>query len=607
MSTKLKSTEQQLQSTLDSTYKNKSPLRTLWALYQGRRWKLLVVSGLYIVKASPNWALPIVTGSIITLMTRIYAAHLTTPNSTDPDAVKWITIYAGIMFALIVQNVPMHTLYASILSSVVRQTQMVLRSALVLRLQQLSMSFHDNTQSGKLQSKVLRDVDAVESLSRLLIENLLAGSVTLSIALSITLARAPSVALFYLIAVPLAVLIRQVFRHRLRERNRDFRQQMEEMSGRVSEMIEMIPITRAHAVEGTEVERLHRQLLRIRHSGQKLDTVNNLFQSFAWAVFQVFQLACFLFNIWQCYNGKIKVGDVVMYQAFFGMVMNAVQGFLSIVPQMSAGVESMRSLGEVLESPDVEQNEGKKPVASVKGQLQFDHVTFRYAASEKPSVDDFTLNVNAGECVAVVGESGSGKSTLMNLIIGFRRPTAGRILLDGEDMAGINFRSFRRFLAVVPQQTVLFSGSIRDNITYGLEHVTDEKLKQATDMANCTEFVSRLPKGLDTPIGSHGGKLSGGQRQRIAIARALLRDPRIIILDEATSALDVQSEFLVQEAINRLITGRTTFIVAHRLSTIRHANRVIVMKDGRMVESGTHDELLSRAESAFSKLHALQV
>ena len=607
MSTKPKSTEHQLQSTLDSTYKNKSPLRTLWALYQGRRWKLLLVAALYIVKASPNWALPIVTGSIITLMTRIYAAHQTTPNSTDPDAVKWILTYAGIMFVLIVQNVPTHTLYASILSSVVRQTQMVLRSALVLRLQQLSMSFHDNTQSGKLQSKVLRDVDAVESLSRLLIENLLAGSVTLGIALSITLTRAPSVAMFYLIAIPLAVMIRQVFRYRLRERNRDFRQQMEEMSGRVSEMIEMIPITRAHAVEGTEVERLHRQLLRIRHSGQKLDTVNNLFQSFAWAVFQSFQLACFLFNIWQCYHGKIKVGDVVMYQAFFGMVMNAVQGFLSIVPQMSAGVESMRSLGEVLESPDVEQNEGKKPVASVKGQIQFDHVSFRYAASEKPSVDDFTLNVNAGECVAVVGESGSGKSTLMNLIIGFRRPTAGRILLDGVDMAGINFRSFRRFLAVVPQQTVLFSGSIRDNITYGLQHVTDEQLKKATDMANCTEFVSRLPKGLDTPIGSHGGKLSGGQRQRIAIARALLRDPRIIILDEATSALDVQSEFFVQEAINRLIAGRTTFIVAHRLSTIRHANRVIVMKDGRMVESGTHDELLSRAESAFSRLHALQL
>ena len=195
----------------------------------------------------------------------------------------------------------------------------------------------------------------------------------------------------------------------------------------------------------------------------------------------------------------------------------------------------------------------------------------------------------------------------MNLIIGFRRPTTGRILLDGVDMAVINYRSFRRFLAVVPQQTVLFSGSIRDNITYGLDHITDSRLGEVLEMANCTEFVGRLAKGLDTPIGSHGAKLSGGQRQRIAIARALLRDPRVIILDEATSALDVMSERLVQEAINRLITGRTTFIVAHRLSTIRHANRIVVMRDGRIVEVGSHEELLGREGSAFSRMQALQV
>jgi ATP-binding cassette subfamily B protein len=378
------------------------------------------------------------------------------------------------------------------------------------------------------------------------------------------------------------------------------------MSGRVSEMIEMIPITRAHAVEGAEVGRLHVQLERIRDTGQKLDTANNLFQSCAWATFQGFQLLCLLFNIWQCYHGWISVGDVVMYQGFFGMIVGAVQALLGIMPQLNTGIESMRSIGEVLESPDIEENDGKFDVASVRGSFEFERVRFEYPGVDRPAIDDLSLSVRAGECVAVVGESGSGKSTLMSLIIGFRRPTGGRILLDGVDMATINFRSFRRFLAVVPQQTVLFTGSVRDNITYGLQNVSEARLADALQMSNCTDFVQKLPQGLDTSIGSHGGKLSGGQRQRIAIARALLRDPRVIILDEATSALDLESEFLVQQAINRLIEGRTTFIVAHRLSTIRHANRVVVMSEGRITESGTHQELIDREGSAFARLHALQ-
>jgi ATP-binding cassette subfamily B protein len=599
------SSERQLQSALDLKYRDKNPLRTLWHLFAGQRWQLLLVAIFYAIKQSPVWVLPIVTGNIITRITEIYAAHQA-HLPEDPRAVGRILFNALVMFVLIAQNVPMHTLYATCLSSAVRQVQLVLRSALVLRLQQLSMSFHDNVQSGKLQSKVLRDVEAVENLCRMLIENLLSGGIIILAGLVVTLSRRPSVTIFFAMTVPAAVILTGLFRKPMRRRNEQFRMELEDMSGRVSEMIEMIPITRAHAVEGTEVDRLHTQLLRIRTTGTRLDMANNLFGSAAWAMFQFFQLLCLLFNIWQCYHGWISVGDVVMYQGFFAMIVGAVQGFVAIVPQLTGGIESIRSIGEVLESPDVEQNDGKQEVKHVIGRLDFEQMSYTYPGATRPAVEDFTLSVPAGECVAVVGESGSGKSTLMNLIIGFRRPTGGRMLLDGVDTATINFRTFRRFLAVVPQQTVLFTGSVRENITYGLQHVSPAKLTEALEMANCADFVSKLPDGLDTPIGSRGGKLSGGQRQRLAIARALLRDPRVIILDEATSALDLQSEFLVQQAINRLIAGRTTFIVAHRLSTIRNANRVVVMRDGRITEVGTHAELLNRSDSAFARLHALQ-
>jgi ATP-binding cassette subfamily B protein len=582
------------------------PIRTLWQLFSTRRSKLIGVVIFYAIKQSPVWMLPIITGNLITRVTEIYNAMHGGSGHIDPLAVRSIVWNAMIMFLLIAQNIPMHTLYAAFLSSSVRHVQLILRSALVVRLQQLSMSFHDTTQSGRLQSKVLRDVEAVEGLARLLIENLLQGAIVLTVALVVTLYKRPSVTLFFLVTAPAAVLLTRAFQAPLRKRNQSFRLEVEEMSARVSEMIEMIPITRAHAVEGTEVERLHRQLLRIRNSGQQLDTINNLFGSCSWAVFQSFQLLCLLFNIWQCIRGKITVGDVVMYQGFFGMVVGAVQGVVAIIPQLSSGIESMKSIGEVLESPDIEQNEDKLAVRNVRGQFTFEQVSFQYPGAERPALSDFSLDVKAGECLAVVGASGSGKTTLMSLIIGFRRPTSGKILLDGVDTSTIDFRSFRQYLAVVPQQTVLFTGSVRENITYGLHHVTEAHLAEVLQMANCTDFVSKLPNGLDTPIGSHGGKLSGGQRQRIAIARALLRDPRVIILDEATSSLDLESERLVQEAINRLIAGRTTFIVAHRLSTIRNANRIVVLRDGKLQEVGSSQELLARDGSAFGRLHALQ-
>lgn len=260
---------------------------------------------------------------------------------------------------------------------------------------------------------------------------------------------------------------------------------------------------------------------------------------------------------------------------------------------------------EVLNEPDLERNEGKAAVTDVAGAMRFEDVTVTFAGERAPALHSISLDIRPGETVAFVGPSGSGKSTIINTALGFVRPVAGRVLLDGVDMEHLDLRTARRAISVVQQESTLFEGSIRDNVTYGLGAVSDDTVVAALRGANIWAIVQALPHGWDTPVGERGARLSDGQHQRLSIARALFRDPRILILDEATSALDAESERHVQAALEHLMKGRTTLIVAHRLSTIRHADRIVVLDGGRFVETGTHDELVA-AEGKYRRLWDLQ-
>ncbi len=580
---------------LDGEYKGDKPLQTLLLLLRGQERHLAIAAILFVIKQSPIWVMPMATRHVLDSVT-----------GTSHGGLREVYSWAGLAAACLAQNIPVHTRYASHVSAAMREAQRDLRSALVIRLQQLSVGFHDSTEAGRLQTKLLRDVDNIGAVLKSSVDVILSAGCTITIAVTIAIIQAPLVAVFFLFAVPLAVGLMATFRGRLKVRNQAFRHDMEDVSVRVNEMIEMLPVTRAHAAENSEASRMRRQLARLTASGRRLDVTTERFAASSWVTFNSFQLLSLLFCAYLVRQHQLTIGQLVMFQSYFTMIVMLVSNTLGVLPQLTAGAESMRSIGEVLESVEVETDDEKRTVETVDGDLRFEHVAYAYPGANRPAIEDFTLHVEPGECVALVGESGSGKSTILNLVIGFRKPTTGRIMLDGIDMAEINFRSFRDHLAIVPQNTVLFSGTVRENITYGLDDISDRRLDEALERANCTEFVGRLPNGVDTVIGSHGGKLSGGQRQRIAIARALLRDPRMLILDEATSALDAHAEHLVQAAINELIVGRTTIIIAHRLATLKSADRIVVLEQGRIIEQGTWLELLNRSGSAFGKAYAMQ-
>ncbi len=575
-------------------YRN-SPMKVLLGFYTGQYHKFLISCFFYLIKHSPALFSPLLIANVIN---GVLAGGET--------AKRAILVNAGIWLALLAIHLPANYLYAMFRSRVTRGTEAGLRSALVRKLQELSIPYHTRMQSGRLQSKIIRDVEAIETLSSQLFNNVLNIVMNLFITIGITAVKNRLILVFFVLVAPVASLTVIAFRRRIGKVNRDFRLEMEETSARVMEMVEMVPVTRAHALEEVENERMARQLQATAEKGYRLDILQSNFGAAGWVVFQVFQALCLIFTGFMALKGRILVGDITFYQTSFTTVVNQFTALINLLPLITKGLESVTSVGEVLSSDDVEQNEGKEVLPDLKGAFEFKNVRYAYPGTEGHVLDDINLTIPEGETIAVVGESGSGKTTMMNLLIGFMEPDRGQILVDGKDMKSIDLKSYRRFLSVVPQMPLLFTGTLRDNIAYGMENATDEEIMAAAKAANLGSMIEKLPNGLDTMLEEHGANLSGGQRQRIAIARAVIRNPKMIILDEATSALDVVSEKEIQNALERLVKDRTTFVVAHRLSTIKNADRIVVLERGRIVESGTYEELMEK-QGVFYHMESLQM
>ena len=577
----------------EQRYRGRYGFSTLLYLYRGEISRLFYALIFYCIKHSGVWALPLITASVIDII-----------STPDAHQLSELWIYAGLLFAIYVQNVPMHYVYMHFLSTANRNMEAHLRGSLARRLQYLSMDFHFRTSTGALQTKLLRDVELIEQLTRQLFETIPITLITMGIALVATLIRAPLFVVFFVSVIPLTVYLMLRLRTPIQMRNRDFRIEVEGMSSRLVEMINLIPVTRAHGIEQDELRKVDERLERVRDKGVALDKINALFGASSWVVFKLANAMCLIVSAYFAFTGQfgISVGDVVLLTGYFTSITMSISNIVNLIPQIAKGFESVHSLAEVLESPDIEQNQGKPAVQTVRGRFDLQNVTFTYPDTHDSSLNDLSLTIQPGENVAFVGASGAGKSTLLNMVIGFIRPTSGQILLDGADMNTLDLRTYRQHLAVVPQNTILFQGTVRDNILYGVNNISEAELWEAIRQSNAEDFIHALPDGLETPIGENGARLSGGQRQRIAIARALIRNPAVLILDEATSALDTQSEQVIQQAFDRLMRNRTTLVVAHRLSTVQRADRIIVMENGRIIEQGTHTDLLKR-KGAYARFH----
>lgn len=571
-----------------------NPFKILLGLYKGQYHRLILSGLFFVIKHACVWALPIVTANVINIAT-----------TSGMEGLEEIFINIGVLLGLVFLNFPANYLYVRSRSNAIRYVEAGLRGALVRKMQHLSISYHVAMESGRLQSKIMRDVEAIETLSTQLFTNMLTIFLNIFVALFITGMRSKVVLLFFLICGPVAAGTMVLFRKQIKRTNREFRKEMEETSAKVMEMVELIPVTRAHALEVEEIDKMETQLSQVAKRGYQLDIIQANFGAVGWGIFYAFQVMCLGFTGYLAIKGKITIGDITLYQSYFSTIVNQISGFIGLFPIIAKGFESVTSVGEVLLAKDVENHKGKHKIKNVEGSFAFHDVRFSYEKKQEV-LKGLNLQVDKGETIAFVGESGAGKSTILNLLIGFIHPTSGTIEIDGQDMESIDLRSYRKHIAVVPQSSILFLGSIRDNITYGLPSVSEKELESAIRTANLTQFIRELPEGLDTIVGERGGKLSGGQKQRIAIARAVIRNPKVIIFDEATSALDSVSENEIQKALDNLTKDRTTFVVAHRLSTIKNADRIAFIKEGKCTEIGSYEELMDK-KGDFYQMRELQL
>ena len=477
------------------------------------------------------------------------------------------------------------------------------------KLLSMPMSFFTEKRVGELSNRISSDLSQIQDAISFTLAEFLRGIFTLVIGLAFIFVISAKLALVMLSVVPVIAVLAVVFGMRIRKMARKVQDQLADSGTIVQETFQGISMVKAFTSEFYEIGRYVKSIYAVVNTAISNARYRGAFVSFM--IFSVFGAIAFVmwYGAGMIQNGQLTIGSLTMFVIFSMFVGGTFAGFADMFGQLQKTLGATQSIREILrsegEAVEIKQT-FVEPVHQLKGSVRFDHVAFSYPSRKDVSVlKDISLSALNGEQIAIVGPSGAGKSTIASLLLRFYEPDSGTISFDERPSKEFPLSQLRMQMAFVPQDVILFGGSIKENIAYGKPGATDEEILAASKKANAHEFVERFPEQYETIVGERGIKLSGGQRQRIAIARAILKDPAILILDEATSSLDSESEQLVQEALENLMKGRTSFVIAHRLSTIRNADKIILIDKGIVSESGTHAELMSH-NGLYRKLNEMQ-
>jgi ABC-type multidrug transport system fused ATPase/permease subunit len=502
-------------------------------------------------------------------------------------------IMCGGMILIFLARCLFRYVYCYLINYVQMRVLIDVRQKLFKHLQSLSLRFYEEYRTGKLISNVINDVAQLQQLIGISVQ-LCDQLFMLVVILIVLMIMNIQMAIVPLIIIPLHFCNLLYFKKTVDVDIKELQERMSEISANLAETLNGVKVVKSFSKERTECKNFFTSLrpildIQMRANGQWVLSWNIVDMTNICAYLAIIGLGTLMVQ-----KGTMTIGDFAAYYGYIGMLFGPINVLSTVTGNISNGLAGAERIMKLLNTiPEIKEDPHPVKVERLNGYIEFNNVCFGYN-NKKQVIKDFSLKIEPGQKVALVGPSGSGKSTVTNLLLRFYDISAGEVKVDGINIKKLGLESYRNNVGVVLQEPFLFSGTIKENIAYAKKDATDEEIRNAAQMANVEEFVSILEKRYETTVGENGASLSGGQKQRLAIARAVLKNPSILILDEATSALDTVSEHLVQEALDRLMRDKTTIIIAHRLSTIRNADLIVVMKDGRIVQQGKHDELLNQ-------------
>ena len=480
------------------------------------------------------------------------------------------------------------------------------RIKLFKHLQTLSLRFYQEYRTGKLISNILTDVAMLQGMTNVVMMSLVQHLFTLVCVLIALASLSPKLTLASLFLIPCQIINFTYFRKKMSADSNELRERMSEVSANLAETINGIKVVKSFGKERAE----NREFVERLRPAFDVSIALNMKGVYTWMISESLNVIAIVITLAYgahlVVNGDISVGTLVAYYSYLQMLTGPLNALSGLSLTISDGMVSVNRISKLLEAvPEIAESKNPRELKEAKGHLKFDSVYFGYT-NEKPVLKNFTLDVTPGLKVALVGPSGSGKSTIASLLMRFFDVNQGKIEIDGIDIRDMSMESLRDHVGIVLQDSFLFSGDIEENIRYARPDATRAEVIAAAKMANAHEFITDLPKGYHSEVGENGVMLSGGQKQRLAIARAILKNPSVLVLDEATSALDTVSEAVVQEALDKLMENRTSIIIAHRLSTVRNADMIVVLKDGEVAQTGSHEKLLLE-DGIYRELYVMQL